>query len=784
MKRKILSFLLTAAMVFTMLPMAAFAEETQPCNHVHDQAICGYTEGVDGAVCTHTHDATCGGLDSGNLSKANEIGHIAACTFQAELNTWTCDSVNCQCTLCIKTRANAGQQAMRITTLDLDETSLPYHKIGDAQGDPTGRFDPTSANSPADNVEGWSWDLASRTLTLSGFNLRADYEPESDNYGISSKDSLTIVLADGTSNLVETGGLEIANGKPQNFGIALVDSDGVNDNAVLTIRGGGSLNVMTGNGKNSYGIGAGSIFIGGTGDITVRGGSAIAASGTLYGIYASGVNDESGLFINTKPGDRANVTSFGGNGGASNIGIESTVNFVVGGGVVKTTGGSGVGFSYGIDANNIEITGGTVYAYAGPGTGGQDAAMSAGINASASDAETNPSVVKISGGTVYATGNESYRNSYGISAQGNNSTEGQVIISGGTVYATGGTTNKDQYEGCSSYGIYAGGAKQPSGVIVTGGNVTAVGGTSNGNSYGIYADDLVSLLGGRVSARSGSAPTVSTAVQTASPVADPDDGSMGIVIGTGLKIIEPFGGVLDTAKQNILNNVGGTIASYAMIGVPTPSGGGGGSSSGGGTKSPLLKGSQGKTAISDVASKPATAAQVNKLTEATLSAAKANNSKTATVALSNTSSVSLAIMKQVAEAAKKSGIVTTLTSDVRKGNVVESRIYIDPSKAMQDMKLGVTLGDKKLDATLAKLIGNNVLQVVSLEQEGALGMPVKMAVYLNGKTLDLKTLQLYSYDAKTNQITPVANAECTIDANGYLRFTTNVGGTLVAAKKK
>ena len=47
--------------VFPLSGMTYAAAE-QGCNHVHDTAVCGYTETVEGQPCTftHAHDDTCG----------------------------------------------------------------------------------------------------------------------------------------------------------------------------------------------------------------------------------------------------------------------------------------------------------------------------------------------------------------------------------------------------------------------------------------------------------------------------------------------------------------------------------------------------------------------------------------------------------------------------------------------------------------------------------------------------------------------------------------------------
>ncbi len=57
MRKRILSWVMTFAMVVSLMPAVVWAEEGG-CNHVHD-ADCGYTAAVAGSPCSHEHDATC-----------------------------------------------------------------------------------------------------------------------------------------------------------------------------------------------------------------------------------------------------------------------------------------------------------------------------------------------------------------------------------------------------------------------------------------------------------------------------------------------------------------------------------------------------------------------------------------------------------------------------------------------------------------------------------------------------------------------------------------------------
>ena len=149
-----------------------------------------------------------------------------------------------------------------------------------------------------------------------------------------------------------------------------------------------------------------------------------------------------------------------------------------------TAAGTDYAESYGIDAPDIIISGGTVHATGGTVSGNH--AISYGIDASD---------ITISGGTVNATGgtaasgsaDDSDAESCGIYATGG------VTISGGAVTATGGSASGNSL----SFGINA------ENVTVSDGTATATGGEVSGNntySCGINATMGVTISGGEVTA--------------------------------------------------------------------------------------------------------------------------------------------------------------------------------------------------------------------------------------------------------------------------------------------
>lgn len=195
----------------------------------------------------------------------------------------------------------------------------------------------------------------------------------------------------------------------------------------------GNINVYGGT-INTTGIYHGIIF---TGDISIYGGT----------LTATATATENGTGIYSSSGD---ITINGGQVtaiGEGSYGIEANgVTFT--GGTVTATGDDN-----GIEASDVTINGGTVTAT------GNDNGYYSGIHAV---------TVTITGGTVTANGN------YGIISSG------EIIIDGGTIEATGNNKN----------GIFSSDGK----ITITSGTVTATGGIFNDTSSGI------TISGGKVTA--------------------------------------------------------------------------------------------------------------------------------------------------------------------------------------------------------------------------------------------------------------------------------------------
>lgn len=187
-----------------------------------------------------------------------------------------------------------------------------------------------------------------------------------------------------------------------------------------------------------------------------------------------------------------------------------------------------------------------------------------------------------------------------------------------------------------------------------------------------------------------------------------------------------------------------------------------------------------KAVVTTPASKPVTSAEATKAVNAAISTASAKNSKTAEVRFVNATVIPAQVLANIAATAKKSGMNAIIHADTLVNGVVVTRLYIDPAqyKLTGDLQLSAVIDPKDIKAKFDKYFSSNV-QIVSLSQEGSLGMEVSVAAKINTTGMNVKNLKFYSYDAKTNKYQPITMTNCFIDNVGYLHFTTTTGGNIV-----
>ena len=143
-------------------------------------------------------------------------------------------------------------------------------------------------------------------------------------------------------------------------------------------------------------------------------------------------------------------------------------------------------------------------------------------------------------------------------------------------------------------------------------------------------------------------------------------------------------------------------------------------------------------------------------------------------------------MRLTTEASK--GKAKLLADSTSSDGKVAARLYIDPEKSFyvdKEIKLGVSMEEKdiqKTSSTFEKYFDNNV-SVVHFDHQGAFGMDIEAAVKVDLSKLNTQNLMFYSYNAATNRYTPIAAPNASIDKNGFLHFTTSLGGDLIITDK-
>lgn len=159
--------------------------------------------------------------------------------------------------------------------------------------------------------------------------------------------------------------------------------------------------------------------------------------------------------------------------------------------------------------------------------------------------------------------------------------------------------------------------------------------------------------------------------------------------------------------------------------------------------------------------------------------------RVAVVRAKNAQSISPKTLKALAAAATAEGKQAVLFADtltqIRK---VDARLYITPASltaATEPIKLGIaTKGDRP--ETVKRFFEkhfDNAVSVISCEQQGGFGAKLQIAAKVQLPE-DTASLVFYSYNAETNSFTRILTAY-RIDANGYLRFATELAGDIIVS---
>ena len=123
--------------------------------------------------------------------------------------------------------------------------------------------------------------------------------------------------------------------------------------------------------------------------------------------------------------------------------------------------------------------------------------------------------------------------------------------------------------------------------------------------------------------------------------------------------------------------------------------------------------------------------------------------------------------------------------DTMDGKAVGVRVYVPkPELVKTDLMVsGYVKGSAvdKVRALFEKYFTNKI-RIIHLDQKEDWGQPVQIAAKVDLSGMDTNKLYFYSYNAKTNTYRYIANPKYWIDANGYLRFTTEYAGDIIVSE--
>lgn len=169
----------------------------------------------------------------------------------------------------------------------------------------------------------------------------------------------------------------------------------------------------------------------------------------------------------------------------------------------------------------------------------------------------------------------------------------------------------------------------------------------------------------------------------------------------------------------------------------------------------------------------ATTAQVTAAVEAAL------KSGSNSITLKNKGLISLATMQ--AAAALNPNLV--INADTVVDGQIVLRMFVNPALATKNINLSGSTTSKGAVASKAlfeKHFGGKFASI-SLGQQDDFGMSVSMAAKLDVAGMDAANLKAYAYNASKNTYKALGTA--TVDANGFVHFTTPAGGYILVSDK-
>ena len=325
----------------------------------------------------------------------------------------------------------AAMQPTRTTMLDLTSAEGKYMATDGKET--TVDF---TKDSVTDSAEGWSWNHETKTLTLSGARIVVTepvlasirYEGRGYYYGVLLPGDVTIVLTEGTENIIQAG-----------------DATGVIPEGIVigSVGMGDARNLQT------------SVTICGSGKLTIKGGKPVK-DGKESGRISAGI-----YFGNVIVKDSAKLEIYG----------DTAENFNAG------------AYSHGVSCSQMTLTDNAQVTAKGGDVKAVNTRESSGISASRSLIIGGSAILKAYGGDV--TKNQGYSNEWSTS-MGIWAADFKASANA-SVYAYGGRTYGDMVK--FSTGVYIHKFDQNSEAKLSDNAfLYAEGGQADGSSYGIYGD--------------------------------------------------------------------------------------------------------------------------------------------------------------------------------------------------------------------------------------------------------------------------------------------------------
>ncbi|WP_449240950.1 X2-like carbohydrate binding domain-containing protein [Desulfoscipio gibsoniae] len=482
--KRLLTFLLTAFMIFALLPRPALAaavtrlEAENAITSGSAKVATGQAGASDGSVVGYFNSDTAASVTFADLQEAAGVVIGYSSVYTGTISVYV-NNTHIRDAAVTSTGGWTGAEQFKTIALDIGIKSGDDLKLQCDPGDVALNVDyldyspftpiPADGAITADGtykLSAYGGDkaitiMAGRTVTLtgggttftkSGINCGTGVNLTLNNVTINHNScALSFTGAGNTLTLVGASSLQSGYEQPG------VKVEGATE---LTIRGNGSLSAY--GGKYSAGIGS----LGSGGVITIDGGT-VTATGGEYGAGIGGGSLGSGGVITI---DGGTVTATGGENGAGIGGgyRGSGGKITIKKGKVTANDGSfaaGIGGGGSGGGGTITITGGEVTATSGSNSGG------AGIGGGGGSVGGNGGTITISGGKVTATGG-----GYGGAGIGGGRGRG-----GGTITISGGTVKATSIAQGSGIGGGGGGATAVAGdgniIRISGGSVNAIAGS-------------------------------------------------------------------------------------------------------------------------------------------------------------------------------------------------------------------------------------------------------------------------------------------------------------------